>query len=275
MPIIQQAIAQRSMVSLECHFPIDKCNKADLQLFGRFIKITGQQAQFETEKYDFGPGSSFPAAPECDYTLGVMTPRSDGKPALVQYGGRATILDQELGDNDLPLGLLLRMGAPSRVRPMRRHARGKNPEGVLMPGLMLIDTPPRNRRQLLDALAYYYRQKSRPRPRLVDISAGGACLETEDSVCLRIMGAEEHYLFFFFSASDTEPRFPHVFLARKVGLFRSGQTRHAGLRIRFLKELSWSDPMQELQWNEVSDDGSQTVAALLSSPEQKSRKGRS
>lgn len=262
--IVQLAIEQKRPVTIQCHFPLDDCNSADLSLSGRFLKITGQQSQYIVDSFDVDTGNVFLQAPECEYSFAVRHPRSEAGKSLVEYGGRALILDQELQKNDLPDGLLLRIAMPCRIRPMRLYRREACPENVFrMPGLMLIDQAPINRRQLLNVLGHYYQQKSRPKPSLVNISAGGVCLETEDPRCQRFMGAEESYLFFFFSGPEERLKCPNVFLGKKVGIFRSGSARHAGLRIRFLRELIWTDPLDDLKWIDIERDGSRTIREIL------------
>ncbi len=198
--VVQKAIKQKSQVTIQTHWQLYGCNTADLSLHGRFIGITGQQTQFITEQYDVGLTKNLPASPECLYTIIVDMPQGDSTGnARMEYGGRATILDQELHRNNLPLGLLLHVWAPTRIRQLRRHERHKCPEHIFaMPGLMLIDEAPTSRRKLLTLLGLYYARKSRARPVLVDISAGGVCLKTSDPGCQRFMGADDSYLFFLF-----------------------------------------------------------------------------
>lgn len=262
--IVRQAIAQKSAVIMESHMPLDECNSADVRLTGRFLKMVGHQAQYIVDNYDLDIARNFPVAPECEYSLDVDMPLSDGNMARMAYAGKAFVLDTELGRNNLPEGLLLRMTRPSRVRHLRRHERlNCDDRFIMMPGLMLIDQPPANRRHLLNLLGHYYHQRARPKPALVDISAGGVCLRTEDQRCQRFMGAEEYYLFFFFSGGLNDSRCPHVFIGKKVGILRGNDSRHTGLRIRFLKEMIWSDPGEELKWINVEADGSKTIRKLV------------
>ena len=144
------------------------------------------------------------------------------------------------------------------------HERLSTPQHLfLMPGLMIMDQEPINRRRLLALLGHYYHQKDRPKPTLVDISAGGACLKSNDQRCQRFMGAEENYLFFFFSETDGLLNSPTVLLGKKVGILRGEDASHAGLRIRFLKELVWTGPNEDLKWRDVSGDGSPTIKKML------------
>lgn len=270
--LVREAIAQNSPVVVHTHYDLDKCNKADLELRGLIIKFTGHQAQFLAKSFDLHLGHAYPADPECEYSFSIDQPKTEGFKSRVEYTGRALILDRELARNDLPQGLLLRLALPNRVRPLRRHQRAKSPGSFIqMPGLMLIDRPPVNRQQLLNVLGHYYRQKSRPKPELVDISAGGVCLQTEDAHCLRFLGAEESYLFFFFSEQEGSPLIPHVFMGKKVGLFRSGSSRHDGLRIRFLREMVWTDPTEDLKWIDIDVDGSKTLQKLIDQGKKRAR----
>lgn len=262
--LVREAIGQQSTVAVHTHYHLDKCNTADLDLKGRIIKFTGHQAQFLVDSFDLHPGHAYPVDPECEYSFSIDQPKNDTGSGRVEYTGRALILDRELARNDLPQGLLLRLALPNRFRPLRRHKREKCPGSFIqMPGLMLIDKPPVNRQQLLNVLGHYYRQKSRPKPELVDISAGGVCLQTEDAHCLRFLGAEESYLFFFFSEQPGVPTVPHVFMGKKVGIFRSSTSRHAGLRIRFLREMVWTDPVEDLKWIDIDAEGSRTLQKLI------------
>lgn len=262
--IFKDAIAQKSRVTIQSHLPLDKCDSADVFLFGRFLAITGQQAQYLVDDWDLNAANVLPPAPSCEYVFSVKAPKDGSGAGIVEYFGRGVMLDEELGRNNLPESLLLRVALPSRVRQKRMHERHKcDGSNLLMPGLMLIDAEPTDRRKLLNFLARYYEQRNRPRPKLIDISAGGVCLETEDPYCQRFLGAEESYLFFFFPNTVGKPKFPCVFLGKKVGLFRAASARHAGLRIRFSRELIWGNPFGELRWVEVESHGSSTMREIL------------
>lgn len=262
--IAHLAVSQKRKVTIHTHYPLDKCNSADLTLFGEFLKITGQQAQFMVNSYDLDLGKLFPAEPECEYSFSVTISKDGISKNKVEYGGRAMILDQELGKNNLPLGLLLRLSQPTRIRPLRRHDREACPaEMFRLPGLLMIGQDAINRRQLLNVLGHYYQQKTRPKPKLINISAGGVCLETEDPHCLRFMGADESYLFFFFSGDENALLCPNVFIGKKVGLFRGEKDRHTGLRIRFLREMLWTDPLDDVRWIDIENGGSDTIRKIL------------
>lgn len=264
LEIAHLAVAQKTKVTLHTYFPLDECNKADLTLYGEFLKVTGQQVQYLVNDFDLDPGKAFPPEPECDYAFSVTYNKTDAARNRIEYGGRALILDQELGRNNLPEGLLMRLSQPTRIRPMRRHAREDCPAHLFrMPGLMLMGSETINRRQLLNVLGHYYQQKSRPKPSLVNISAGGVCLETEDPHCQRFMGADESYLFFFFSGDGDAVLTPNVFIGKKVGIFRGKQARHTGIRIRFLREMIWSDPLEEVKWLDIENDGSDTIRKIM------------
>lgn len=261
---VRQAIRQKRRVVIQSHLPLDDCNFADVTLTGRYVGLTGQLAQFVVEDFDPVYGSAFPPSPECEYTFAALTKLPEGGDAKIEYGGRALIVDQELQRNNLPESLLLKISPPSRLRRLRRHARQACPDDLfLMPGLMLIDQEPINRRRLLALLGHYYRQKNRPKPEIVDISAGGACLRSADSRCHRFLGAEDSYLFFFFSENDGLLNSPTVFMGKKVGILRGDGSAHAGMRIRFMKELLWTGPNEELKWIDIEADGSQTITRML------------
>lgn len=261
---LSYAIAHKCAVSIYANMSLDECNKADLELKGRFVGFSGSYLQFVVESFMPELASNFPAAPECEYSFKAASPMPENVEALLEYGGRAYIIDQELQANDIPESLLLRLSPPSRLRRMRQHGRVSNPgDIILMPGLLLMDEEPINRRRLLALLGYYYRQKERPRPTLVDISAGGACLETADPHCLRFMGTEESFLFFFFSEKDGVLDNPHVFMARKVGILRDEKSQHTGLRIKFLRELVWTGPNEELKWRNIEFSGSEKIKELF------------
>lgn len=264
LTIVHLAVSQKRKVTIQSYFPLDECNKADLALYGEFIKLSGHQVQFIVNDFNLDPGKSFPANPECEYTFNVALDKDGQVRNKVEYGGRALILDQELGRNNLPEGLLMRLSPPTRIRPLRRHAREECPDHLFrLPGLMLIGPDTINRRQLLNVLGHYYQQKSRPKPRLINISAGGVCLETEDPHCQRFLGADESYLFFFFSGDEDSLTCPNVFMGKKVGLFRGEKDRHTGLRIRFLREMLWTDPLDEVKWIDIENSGSDTIRKIL------------
>lgn len=264
LEIARQAVCQKIKVTVCVHFALDECNTADLTLYGEFLKITGHQAQFLVNGFDLDPGRSFPDFPECDYSFNITVEKKGGGKNKVEYGGRALILDQELGKNGLPTGLLMRLSPPTRARPVRMHARESCPAHLFrLPGLMLAGQEPLHRRHLLNILGHYYQQSSRPKPKLINISAGGVCLETEDPHCLRFMGADERFLFFFFSGDESSILCPNIFVGKKVGLFRDDKDKLTGLRIRFLREMLWTDPFSEVKWLNIESDGSSTIRKIL------------
>lgn len=262
--IVRRAIAQKCSVVIQSHLPLDPCNSADVRLEGKFLGLTGQHAQYLVENFDLDTARNYPPSPTCDYSFAVDMPLNGGGLSRIEYGGRAMIMDQELQKNNLPEFLLLRITAPTRIRHARRHERLDCPEDLFsMPGLMLIDREPTDRRRLLALLWHYYRQKTRPKPELVNISAGGVCLKTEDPRCHRFMGNEERYLFFFFTPAMGKQKVPTVLVGKKVGLFRSDAARRNGLRIQFLREMIWTNPDEELKWIDVENNGSQAIRKLM------------
>lgn len=261
---LTSAIHAKSDVVIAAHMPIDDCNDADIELLGRFVGFSSSYVQFVVESFNPELGNNLPSAPECEYTFKTEATLPENVNALFEYGGRAYILDQELQKNGIPESLLLRLSPPARIRRLRMHDRILSPGGLfLMPGLVLMDQEPVNRRRLLALLGHYYRQKTRPRPELVDISAGGACIKTSDPHCQRFMGTEESYLFFFFSERDGNLEPPNVFLAKKVGILRDDKAMHTGLRIKFLRELVWSGPNEDLKWQNIEFSGSEKIKQMF------------
>lgn len=266
-PPLQQAIIaaikQKQMVTITTHWPLDELNTADLTLNGRFVGLTQQLAQYIVDEFDPELGKTAPAAPECEYVFAADLSLGSGL-SRFEYGGRAIIVDQELQKNNIPESLLLRLGLPLSIRRIRRHRRERGASDIfLMPGLMLMEEEPGNRRRLLALLGHYYKQKTRPKPVLVDISAGGASLKTDDHSCQRFLGADCSYLFFFFTEENGVLKSPHVFMAKKAGILRDKDSSHAGLRLRFLKELVWTGPNEDLKWINIEADGSATIKRIL------------
>ena len=262
--VIQRAIQSRSAVHIKSLLPLDKCNFADATLIGRFSAIyANYQAQFLVDAFDLSPTSNFPAAPECEYLFQVDNVAPKGAKSRMEYGGRAFIVDSELKKNNLPSGLLLRLSFPSSIKRLRLHARCQC-DRVMMPGLMLIDqNPPTGRRKLLALLAHYYQDQKRPKPEIVNISAGGACLRTYDAYCQKFLGADENYLFFFFTNDGQDIKTPHVFICKKVGAFRDQKSSNAGLRLKFIRELVWTRPEDDLKWRDVDSTGSAVLKNVL------------
>lgn len=260
----RRAVNQRNRVIIQTHWPLDKCNRADLILYGRFLAIRNFQAQFLTEDYNLNLSKNFPLSPECEYSFRVDMPDGVGANMAMEYGGRALILDSEPQRNDLPMGLLLRVSAPTRARRVRAHTRITETDGVIgMPGLMLVDKVPATRMELLALLAIYYKDKKRPRPTLVDISAGGACLKIADQHYWRAHGADDKFLFFFFADEKTGLKTPSVFVGKKIGFFRDPESHRAGLRLKFLKELVWAQPEDNLKWIDIEATGSVLLDKIL------------
>lgn len=262
--IFAQARIQKSIVTIQCHLPLDRCNTADIVLSGKFGTLEGQKAKFKVESLDMFLEKRFPSDPTCEYSFVLDLPLGKKRLGRIEYTGKATILDRILQKNDLPSELLLRVSLPTRIRHVRRHQRKKSVDCQgLIPGLILIDQEPSDRRQLLRLLSHYFRKNNDRRPRLINISAGGVCVETSDSSGYRLLAADERYLFFFFFKSPQNEKTPMVFLGRKVGAFKVQETGSAALRIQFLRELVWSGPNTDLIWQDVTGNGSDKVRQIL------------
>lgn len=262
----RMAVRRRGLARIKSLMPLDECNTADVTLTGRFLGFNDYQAQFLVDSFDLSPTTLFPVAPECEYSFIVDIDLRNRSRARMEYGGRAFILDSDLQKNNLPSGLLLRLSHPTIIRRLRVHERGES-DRLFMPGLMLIDqTPPTSRRALFSLLAHYYKDHARPKPSIINISAGGACLRTDDSYCQKFLGADENYLFFFFSQYDNGLKCPHVFICKKVGSFRDQTRDLSGLRVKFIRELIWTKPEDDLKWRDVNADGSLVLKNILESP---------
>lgn len=262
--IFQEAISQKSKVTVLSHLPLDLCNSADVKLDGKILALTGLKAQFVMTGYDLNLSNNFPPSPQCQYSFAVDIASPKGGINKMEYSGRAYILDRSLQKNNLPDGLLLRISRPNRIRYARRHNRLGCPDGeMMMPGLILVDHAPTSRRALLSLLMRYYKRKNRNTPAIINISAGGVCLDTRDRGGQRLLGADEFYLFFFFAQQPQPGMTPHVFLGKKVGIFRKDRNDSPALRIKFLKEMIWNDPAEEIYWKNIEKDGSDTISVLM------------
>lgn len=265
--IFNLAWVQKSVVTFQSHLPIDACNTADLRLYGKIGQLSGQQAKFVVESMDMTLDKRFPAYPLGEYSFEVDFPLGRRRVARMEYSGKGVILERKLQKNDLPAELLLRISLPSRIRHVRRHHRiGPNSCEPMVPGLVLIDRTPNNRRQLLRLLEYYYRRKWKPKPRLVNISAGGVCVETSDPSGNRLLAADERYLFFFFLKAPEKEKVPLVFVGRKVGAYKGHESGTSALRIQFLRELVWTQPNTELEWRDISVSGSDRLRQIFGLP---------
>lgn len=262
--IFRDAISQKSPVTVSSHLPLDLCNSADVTLYGKMLALTDVKAQFMVDTYDLALTNAFPPSPQCEYSLAVNTTGPNGSQGKVEYSGRATILDYSLQRNNLPDALLLRITRPNRSRNVRRYTRSECDAGqVVMPGLILVDHAPTSRRALLTLLARYYQRKNRNAPRVINISAGGVCVETRDHGGQRLLSSDEYYLFFFFPEKPSQGLAPHVFLGKKVGIFRRDKNTWPAMRIRFLREMVWVNPAEEIVWKNIEREGSETLSVLL------------
>lgn len=262
--VFREAIGQKSDMVIYSHLPLDLCNSADVTLYGKVLAFTSQKAQYMVDGFDLSSSRNFLPSPQCEYSFAVNMPAPGGGVRKIEYSGRAVILDRSLQKNNLPDGLLLRVSRPNRIRHLRRHARSECPAGqILMPGLVLVDKPPANRRSLLNLLANYYQRKNRQPPNIINISAGGVCLQTRDQGAQRLLSSEENYLFFFFTQKPEPGACPNIFMGKKVGIFRRDSATMPALRIRFMRELVWNDPAEEIIWKDISTEGSDTLNVLL------------
>lgn len=262
--IFDQARIQKSLVSFQSHLPLDACNTADIQLYGRLRNISGQQAKFLVESLDLSLENSFERDPVGEYSFAIDMPIGRKRFTRMEYSGKAVILARSLQKNDLPAELLLRISLPTRIRHVRRHHRIVSQACLpMVPGLVLIDKTPGDRRQLLRLLEYYYRGKWKTKPRLVNISAGGVCVQTADASGYRLLAADERYLFFFFLKSPEKEKVPLVFMGRKVGAFKGSEIGTTAIRIQFLHELVWASRSPELEWRDISATGSEQLRNLF------------
>lgn len=252
--IFQAAQAQRSSVTLRCHLRLDAANEADVALHGGITAVSGQVIRFRAEGYDFSFSDHAPKDPACAYAFALDLPRALRDVIRVEYEGRATILERELGRNNLPKILDIRVSLPARIRRRRRHDRIPcGPGRVEDAALALVEAPPRRRcdlERLLDAPS-----AGREAPRLLNLSVSGVCLLAGEAIRQKLMAAQERYLLSFVPCIPGRAPRPLVFLGRKVGVYpRPGGS--AALRIRFCDELDAGAPGEELRWLNIERNGS-------------------
>lgn len=259
--IFQAAQAQRATVTLRSHLRLDAVNDADVTLHGGITAVNGQVARFRAESYDFAFSDHAPEDPACAYAFALDLPRALREVIRVEYEGRATILDRQLGRNNLPKTLELRVSLPSKIRRRRRHDRTAcGPGRVEDAALVLVEAPPRRRADLERLLAAPF--AGREAPRLLNLSVSGACLLAGEAIRQKLMAAQERYLLSFVPCTpEREPR-PLVFLGRKVGVYPRGEGP-AALRIRFCDELDASAPGGELRWQNIERNGSAALPRIF------------
>lgn len=259
--IFEAARARRSMVTLRSHLRLDAANAADVTLRGGITAVNGQVARFRAESYDFAHSDRAPKDPACVYAFALDLPHALRDVVRVEYEGRATILERELGRNNLPKTLELRVSLPSRIRRCRRHGRIIcGPGRVEDAALALVEAPPRRRGDLERLLAAP--SAGREAPRLLNLSVSGACLLAGEAIRQKLMAAQERYLLSFVPRTPERAARPLVFLGRKVGVYprREGP---AALRIRFCDELDADAPGEEARWRNIERDGSAALARVF------------
>ena len=259
--IFQAARAQRSAVTLRCHLRLDAINEADVTLHGGITAVSGQMARFRAEGYDFAFGDRAPQDPACAYAFSLDLPRALRDVIRVEYEGRATIRERELGRNNLPKTLELRVSLPSRIRRCRRHGRIIcGPGRVEDAALVLVEAPPRRRGDLERLLAAPF--AGREAPSLLNLSVSGACLLAGESIRQKLMAAQERYLLSFVPCTPGRAARPLVFLGRKVGVYPRPEGS-AALRIRFCDELDAGTPGEELRWLNIERNGSAALPRVF------------
>lgn len=259
--IFQAAQTQRSAVTLRSHLRLDAVNDADVILHGGITAVNGQVARFRAESYDFAFGGHAPEDPACAYAFALELPRALRDVIRVEYEGRATILDRELGRNNLPKTLELRVSLPSKIRRRRRHDRiACGPGRVEDAALVLVEAPPRRRADLERLLAAPF--AGREAPRLLNLSVSGVCLLAGEAIRQKLMAAQERYLLSFVPCTPERAARPLVFLGRKVGVYprREGP---AALRIRFCDELDPTASGEELRWQNIERNGSTALPRVF------------
>lgn len=259
--IFQAAQTQRSAVTLRSHLRLDAVNDADVILHGGITDVSGQVARFRAESYDFAFGDHAPEDPACAYAFALELPRALRDVIRVEYEGRATILDRELGRNNLPKTLELRVSLPSKIRRRRRHDRiACGPGRVEDAALVLVEAPPRRRADLERLLAAPF--AGREAPRLLNLSVSGVCLLAGEAIRQKLMAAQERYLLSFVPCTPERAARPLVFLGRKVGVYprREGP---AALRIRFCDELDPTASGEELRWQNIERNGSAALSRVF------------
>lgn len=259
--IFQAAQAQRAAVSVRCHLRLDAANEADVALRGGITAVSGQVVRFRAEGYDFSFSDHAPKDPSCGYAFALDLPRALRDVIRVEYEGRATILERELGRNNLPKILELRVSLPSKIRRRRRHDRITcGPGRVEDAALVLVEAPPRRRGDLERLLAAPF--AGREATSLLNLSVSGACLLAGEAIRQKLMAAQERYLLSFVPCTPGRAPRPLVFLGRKVGVYpRPGGS--AALRIRFCDELDAGAPGEELRWQNIERNGSAALPRIF------------
>ncbi|WP_300921943.1 hypothetical protein, partial [uncultured Desulfovibrio sp.] len=211
--------------------------------------------------YDFAFGDRAPQDPACAYAFSLDLPRALREVIRVEYEGRATILERELGRNNLPKTLELRVSLPSKIRRRRRHDRiACGPGRVEDAALVLVEAPPRRRGDLERLLAAPF--AGREAPSLLNLSVSGACLLAGESIRQKLMAAQERYLLSFVPCTPGRAARPLVFLGRKVGVYPRPEGS-AALRIRFCDELDAGTPGEELRWLNIERNGSAALPRVF------------
>lgn len=235
---------------------------------GRIAAVEGQVVRFVVTGHGRDTARHAPVDPACDYafTLELLTARERMR---VSYEGRGAILGRTLGEDTLPRELEIRIGLPSRVRRLRRHGRvACGPERIARPAFLLLESTPRRRPELRRLLRAASEAADTSVPvQVLNLSLGGVCLLAGEAVRQKLMAAQERYLVSFHTLTPDESRLPLVFLGRKVGVFpRPGSA--AALRIRFLSELDWDAPGDEVCWLDIERSGSRALRRVFRQWEQ-------
>lgn len=258
LDIFQAAQAQQAQVILKCHMRLEAGVKADVAFHGSITAVRGHMALFKVESHTCSASDRSPEEPACAYAFAVDMPYALGEDIRVEYEGRALILDRAPERGKVPELLELRVSLPSIIRRQRRHDRiACVPGRVEAERLVLVETRPR-RISELDRLLEA--PDGHGAPRLLNLSASGACLLAGTAIRQKLMAVQERYLVSFLPLIPQKAERPLAFLGRKVGVFpcRNGPS---ALRIRFFEELEWQE--NELAWRNIERKGSLSLARLL------------
>lgn len=268
LDVLEKVMRDKAPVTLSLPAGFDGMSGA-LKLTGLFGGIDGSVARFFIRKAHpaiHGPVHAAEGSMGCEVSFTNMQRAVAGYMEPIGYTGSGEILAIENDPNGLPQYLTVRVSHRFTTRRVRRHVRldWKDQKQVMV-GLQVVNPVPENRQEMRSLLEVTLRDAA-SRPKLVNLSAGGACLCVDKDVVKRPLAGHEYYLFVFSYLLEQQRRPPEILLGKKVGLRRDicgeGQT---GLRLQFVRELNWQNSQITLAWRDIVDEGSAYLKGLIDS----------
>ena len=259
---ITEAQKRKATVHLQCWLPVGG-ELAGTHLEGVLSKVDGREALFAVCSVTACPARNRAVKDSCEFYFCLERSLPSGERTRLGIQGSALVLEiHETPDGGVQ-SVLLRFPRNCSVRQLRGDKRIPwRDEYSRIAGV--APTPERlsYKEDLRAFLAVHCRNRL-DSTRLINISAGGACVCLPEELASSSLSFDTSYLFFLVPSLMPVSAPPFVFLARKMGLGRDVCDAGAAVRLRFQEELDWSGRQAQLKWQNIDRAGSSRLRLCL------------